>query len=138
LGRWLAEERIATAMMDISDGLSTDLPRLCAASGVGARIKAAALPAVRPGERKHAQGGRLDAVKLEPLTWAVNGGDDYELLFTVPPSKANRLPRSVHGLQLTPIGEITRGRELLLRDADGHEQALTAAGWDPFGPFDKR
>lgn len=87
------------------------------------------LPVVRLDKRKHVQGTGLDALKL-----ALNGGDDYELLFTVSPSTAKRLPRSLYGLPLTPIGKITRSRKLLLRDADGYEQMLIPAGWDAFRP----
>jgi thiamine-monophosphate kinase len=127
LGQWLAEKRIATAMMDISDGLSSDLRRLCAASGVGARIEADSLPVVRLDKRRHAQGAGLDVLKL-----ALNGGDDYELLFTVSRNRAKLLPHSFHGLALTPIGDVTMERKLLLRDAYGYERAFIAAGWDPF------
>lgn len=122
LGQWLSEKRMATAMMDVSDGLSTDLARLCSASGVGARIEAAVLPVVR-----------LTGVsRSAPLSWALDGGDDYELLFTVNPRNTKRLPRSFGGLPLTAIGEIAVDRKLLLRDAGGYERDLIAAGWDPF------
>lgn len=127
LGQWLAEKRLATAMMDLSDGLSTDLPRLCAASGVGASIEAASLPFLRfPARRKNA------SAELDPLPLALHGGDDYELLFTVPPKKAGALPRSFRGLTLTPIGAITSRRQVLLLDDKGRRQPLRPLGWDPF------
>ena len=126
LGQWLAAKRIPSAMMDISDGLSSDLPRLCAASQVGARINADALPVVR-------LNGKARAPRFDPLSLALDGGDDYELLFTVNPRNVQRLPRSFHGLPLTRIGEITRERKLLLRDAHGRERHLLPHGWDPFG-----
>lgn len=125
LGTWLADQKLATAMMDLSDGLSSDLPRLCITSGVGARIAAAALPYPRlPGA----------AAKLvfDPLDLALNGGDDYELLFTVRPNNLSRIPRSYSGVPLTQIGEIIRGRKLRLRHVDGRETSLLAHGWDPF------
>lgn len=125
LGRWLSARGIATAMMDLSDGLSSDLPRLCAASGVGARIESTSIPAV-------SLAGRRDTKRLDPLDLALNGGDDYELLFTVRPSKARRLPRSFQGIPLTKIGEITRERILILVQSDGLEETLRVAGWDPF------
>jgi thiamine-monophosphate kinase len=125
LGRWLTARGIATAMMDLSDGLSSDLPRLCAASGVGARIESTSIPAV-------SLAGRRDTKRLDPLDLALNGGDDYELLFTVRPSKARRLPRSFQGIPLTNIGEITRERILILVQSDGLEETLRVAGWDPF------
>jgi thiamine-monophosphate kinase len=125
LGRWLSDNRMATAMMDLSDGLSTDLPRLCAASGVGARIEAAKIPAVRVAARPGAR-------NLDPLDLALNGGDDYELLFAVRPTKARQVPRVFQGIPLTGIGEITRQRSLTLVRRDAREEALHSRGWDPF------
>jgi thiamine-monophosphate kinase len=130
LGRWLAEHRLATAMMDLSDGLSTDLPRLCRASGVGARLESAKIPAVRVPRWNAAS--NLRAASIDPLTLALNGGDDYELLFTVRPDTAHRLPSIFRGISLTGIGEITRERRLKLRHPNGRETNLRTAGWDPF------
>ncbi len=125
LGRWLAECRLASAMMDLSDGLSTDLPRLCAASGVGARIETAKIPTVQL--PKDGRGGTS-----VPLNLALHGGDDYELLFTVPRIKVKQIPYSQNGTRLTVIGEITKGKTLLLVDEGGHEAPLPNLGWDPF------
>lgn len=125
LGRWLAERRLVSAMMDLSDGLSADLPRLCAASGVGARVESEKIPAVRMPER--GRNGRL-----VPLDLALHGGDDYELLFTVPRRKLHHLPRSQNGTRLTAIGEITKERALLLIEKDGSRVPLPNLGWDPF------
>ena len=128
LGRWLSAQRIASAMMDLSDGLSSDLPRLCAASRVGARIFAAKLPTISPAS---AARNRI-AATADLVDLALNGGDDYELLFTVPRRKAPILPRFFHGIPLTNIGEITRGRSLTVIRRGGSEQPLQARGWDPF------
>jgi len=87
LGRWLAEKRLATAMTDLSDGLSTDLSRLCAASRVGARIAIDKIPKVALPKEK----GRT-LLGLTEL--ALHGGDDYELLFTVRPKQADAVPSS--------------------------------------------
>jgi thiamine-monophosphate kinase len=125
LGRWLSEKVLASAMMDLSDGLSTDLPRLCAASGVGARLQSAKIPAVRL-----PKGGR--GVDTTQLDLALHGGDDYELLFTVPRRKLKHLPRSQNGTLITAIGEITKERSLLLIDQAGREAPLPNLGWDPF------
>ena len=125
LGQWLCDRRLATAMMDLSDGLSSDLPRLCAASGVGARVESAKIPRVQIPHPNRKLG--LDSLQL-----ALHGGDDYELLFTVPPGKANRVPASFRGLPLTAIGRITKKQKLVLLDEHGHEQLLSAGGWDPF------
>ena len=125
LGRWLADHRMVTSMMDLSDGMSADLPRLCEASGVGARLEALGIPAVRLPNRSGMR-------NVDPLDLALNGGDDYELLFTVRPGKIRRIPRVFQGIPLTAIGEITRGRRLTLVGHDGREQTLPSGGWDPF------
>jgi thiamine-monophosphate kinase len=125
LGQWLAKHQVASAMMDLSDGLSTDLHRLCAASGVGARIAAARIPAVRAKVQRGTK-------PFDILDLALNGGDDYELLFTVRPGKARSLTRTLYGVPLTVIGEITRERDLSLFGFDGREKLLQARGWDPF------
>jgi thiamine-monophosphate kinase len=126
LGRWLSSRRLASAMMDLSDGLSSDLPRLCAASGVGARVVEAKIPAL-------SISGKLRLGKIfDPRDLALNGGDDYELLFTVRPNKFRQIPRSFQGLALTHIGEITSKRSLKLVRADGREATLQPRGWDPF------
>lgn len=129
VGQWLARSRLATAMMDLSDGLSTDLPRLCSASKVGAVIESLRIPAVRANRSSAAE-------KADALTLAQNGGDDYELLFTVPRSKIRLIPPRFGGIPLTQIGEITRGRKLTLIGPDGRAQALKAEGWDPFRSHD--
>jgi thiamine-monophosphate kinase len=125
LGSWLAERCIVTAMMDISDGLSSDLPRLCAASGVGARLELQRIPCAQQAKAARALG--LDALNL-----ALNGGDDYELLFTVPPNHAKSLPASFHGVALTRVGSITAKRAIVVADENGRELPLIARGWDPF------
>jgi len=125
LGRWLAEKRLATAMMDLSDGLSTDLSRLCAASRVGARIAIDKIPKVELPKTK----GRKPLGLTE---LALHGGDDYELLFAVRPKHAGAVPSSFQGLALSCIGEITRERELILAGPEGIEEKLAAHGWDPF------
>jgi thiamine-monophosphate kinase len=125
LGQWLAEKRLATALMDLSDGLSSDLPRLCRSSRVGAQIEEAKLHMVSAAATKR-------AVRFDGLELALNGGDDYELLFTVPRRSVAHIPRSFRGLPLTSIGEITLGRAIFLRDKNNREYKLVAGGWDPF------
>jgi thiamine-monophosphate kinase len=125
VGQWLAERGLATAMMDLSDGLSSDLPRLCAASGVGARVESAKIPAVPVSDSNRKLG-------MDPLQLALHGGDDYELLFTVPANKVRRLPRSHKGVALTPIGRITEKPDLVLLEENGRERQLLPGGWDPF------
>jgi thiamine-monophosphate kinase len=125
LGRWLSKRGWATAMMDVSDGLSTDLPRLCTASAVGAGIEEARIPQVRTSDLTISGGPN-------PAQLALHSGDDYELLFTVPQRKAKLLPKSFQGVWLTAIGRITRERELLLLDENGHATRILPGGWDPF------
>jgi len=125
LGRWLASNQLATAMMDLSDGLSSDLKRLSCASGTGARIFAAKLPVPGgPFSRRFDTRERLNA--------ALHGGDDYELLFCVKSDLASKIPRKFSGVELTEIGEIIKGSEIALIDSSGKQATLEAAGWDPF------
>ena len=127
LGQWLANKRLASAMMDLSDSLSSDLPRLCAASGVGARLESEKIPLIR----------NLDTARklgLDPLDLALRGGDDYELLFTVREHKARSVPRAFQSIKLTAIGRITEKAKLVICDGNGRERLLAASGWDPFLP----
>jgi len=124
IGAWLARQRLATAMMDLSDGLSSDLPRLCAASGVGVRIESQRIPALRL--------SGLDAKKFDALELALDGGDDYELLFTVAPENISRIPRSIAGTPLTLIGRVVRETKVLLISESREEIPLAKKGWDPF------
>ena len=87
VGRFLRERGLASAMIDISDGLSTDLGHICEESGVGAEIEAGAIPVAAIGK---------PARKVE-LDFALHGGEDYELLFTASPPK--RVPSRLRGLR---------------------------------------
>jgi len=125
LGRWLAGSRLASAMMDLSDGLSTDLSRLCRASRVGARIDEKEIPAVSvPGE--------LRARGLSSRALALHGGEDYGLLFTVSKRHVPSIPRVFGGQRVTCIGEIVPGRSVKLVAADGGTSPLMPQGWDHF------
>jgi thiamine-monophosphate kinase len=131
LGAWLAQHKIPTAMIDLSDGLSTDLARICTASRVGAIVDLAKLPRLDiPDSAVRLLRGKKP--KLDPLAFALHGGDDYELLFTVPPRLAAKLRRAPGHKTLRQIGEITRTRKILTRDSEGHLAALAPRGWDSF------
>jgi len=120
LGRFLSRRGLASALIDLSDGLSTDLSRLCAASGVGARLWAAKIP--RPGLP-----GAADSLRL-----ALHGGEDYQLLFTVPPRQAARLPAKFQARPLYNLGEIEAAKGVRLVTVEGKVRTLEPAGWDYF------
>ncbi len=124
VGSWLANKRMATAMMDLSDGLSSDLPRLCSASGVGARLELNRVPRLKL--------ATTDKKKFDATALALDGGDDYELLFTVAKNNFARIPKEIAGVPLTRIGEITSGERVLLVGEDGGTTQLANRGWDPF------
>jgi thiamine-monophosphate kinase len=96
----LGEERLATAMIDISDGLSSDIAHLCEESNAGALIDSSSLPIDR--DVSTLCGRRA----LDPLMLALHGGEDFELLFTVRPDDVGRLPKRVDGVVISRIGEI--------------------------------
>ena len=120
LGRILRDKGLATAMIDTSDGLSTDLAHICEESGVGAQLDASLIPRARAGR----------PAREVDLALALHGGEDYELLFTAPPAK--RVPRQIRGVTLTQIGEIIRGRRVSLRNSEGSAHKLEPRGWEHF------
>lgn len=119
----------ASAMMDLSDGLTKDLSRLCDASGVGARVDLGAVPVSGP----LASGAALLGVDARSL--ALSGGEDYELLVTMPADGVGRARDELQtgfGVDLSELGEVTEGSGLIGVDAEGRETVLEAAGWDHF------
>ena len=107
----LGEERLATAMIDISDGLSSDLRHLCRESNAGAILESSSIPI--DNDVKKLCGRRA----LDPLALALHGGEDFELMFTVAPENVTRLPKRVDGVAVSHIGEITRERgELRIKE----------------------
>ena len=120
VGRFLLEKGLASAMIDLSDGLSTDLAHICDESGVGAEIQAETIPRAEIGKPVH----KVD------LQFALHGGDDYELLFTVPGSK--RVPAEIAGVSITQIGHINRGKRIGLINPDGSEVKFRPQGWEHF------
>jgi len=123
---WLGRNHFPSAMMDISDGLSTDLVRLCRASGVGALIHADQIPVV-------AVPGTLSQVpELDPLNLALHGGEDYGLLFTVPRQIGSQIPGIFRRTRITRIGEIVRGSGVGIVAPDGEVSSLKPGGWDHF------
>jgi thiamine-monophosphate kinase len=125
VGDALLRRSLATACIDISDGLSTDLAHICRASGVNAEIEQAALP-IHPMARKLGAAAALQT--------ALHGGEDYELLFTATASV--RMPSSIAGISVTRIGTVTKRRFdkslMTLLAPDGSRQALEPGGWEHF------
>jgi thiamine-monophosphate kinase len=116
-GLWLVRHGLASAAIDLSDGLSTDLAHLCEESGVSAEVDAALLP-IHPGAT---------------LAQALHGGEDYELLFTAPATA--RLPRKIAGVAITRIGRIVKarpGRPTVTLLTPQGSQPLNPAGWQHF------
>jgi len=118
VGQSLRQRGVASAMIDLSDGLSTDLEHICKESHVGAEIEAEAIPRAQVGVGK----------KRVALEFALHGGDDYELLFT----SAAAVPSQVAGVRVTRIGWTTESAGMRLIGADGKQQPLQAGGWEHF------
>ena len=120
LGRILCEKGLASAMIDTSDGLSTDLSHLCEESGVGAEIQLQLIPRASVGK---------PAREVDPQC-ALHGGEDYELLFTAPRGK--RIPLRIAGIPITQIGHVTRDKKIFLMNRGGLGYQLQPLGWEHF------
>ena len=126
LGRWLRGR--ATACIDVSDGVAADCGHIAAASGLALRLEAERLP-VSPAL---AAAAGDDARARE---WVLHGGDDYELCFTLPADRAATLaPGAGCPVPVSVIGRVDAGSGVYLRDTDGRERALAAAGFRHFTP----
>lgn len=128
-GRFLAKHALATSAIDLSDGLSGDLPHICEQSRVGAELDKLTLP-LSPACLDYAE-----ALRLDPFALALAGGEDYELLFTVTPanrSRVERMAKSV-GCRLTRIGRIRPKQQgLTAIEPDGSSRKLTITGYRHF------
>ncbi|MGB3087211.1 MAG: thiamine-phosphate kinase [Phycisphaerae bacterium] len=126
--RRLAETVVLHAMIDLSDGLSTDLNHLCTESGVGAEVRAETVPI-------SADAGRLaQSDSRSALEHALNDGEDFELLFAVGLDDAERLlaENPLGDLRLTCIGRVVEAREVTLLGAGGRREPLERRGWEHF------
>ncbi|HLJ81060.1 MAG TPA: thiamine-phosphate kinase [Ktedonobacterales bacterium] len=126
-GRALAESGVVTAMLDVSDGFAADLGQLCTASGVGAVVEAGAVPVDDAARQIAAAYGR------DPVSLALTGGEDYQLLFAVRPDgvETAKTAVAVVGGIAHEVGFVTEADAgLRLRQPDGGERPLEARGWD--------
>ena len=122
LRRQAAAAGVIAAAIDLSDGLGTDLDHLCQESQVGAEIRVSALPVAQAAGEANGDGAALER--------ALYGGEDYELLFTLPAPKGRRKLLPPPGC--TEIGQITAGGGLWLAYPDGRRQRLRPRGWEHF------
>ena len=124
-GMWLAQCGMVHCMMDLSDGLSIDLPRLCAASGTSAEIDATRLPVFEA----------ASAWDFDPVDLALHGGEDFELIFAVSGSRASIFEKSYPEKlpRLTRIGTMIRGKgDVWIRHEGGIRRRLEKGGYDHF------
>ncbi len=122
LGALLARKKLASAMIDISDGLSVDLAHVCEESGVGADVEASLVPI----------SVALRRFSKDPLALALNGGEDFELLFTVRPAKLATVRKLSSRSKLTMIGRVTTGNKIFLVGPDNKKKPLRAGGFEHF------
>jgi len=122
----LALRGVASACIDVSDGLLADLGHVCAASGVGAEIEADALPI------SSQLAASFDAQACRDL--ALSGGDDYELCFTEPSARETEIVEKLAhaGCGVTRIGRIVAGSGIRVLDANANEIEIARAGWEHF------
>ncbi len=127
-GQWLNNARLATAAIDLSDGLSGDLRHLCENSRVGAEVELNKLP-ISPACRAYAK-----IVGVSPVQLALTGGEDYELLFTARAAQQRRLERQARarGYCITRIGTIRLRRFGIRMTSDGRTQPMPITSYEHF------
>lgn len=121
----LAERVDLHAMIDLSDGLSTDALHIAEAGAVGITLRAGQIPVSADAVALAAETGR------EPIWHALNDGEDYELLFCLPPAQATQVAGAgAAGTAVSIIGEVTPEPESYLVAPDGRRELLSAGGWE--------
>ena len=120
VGRFLRGKQIATSMIDVSDGLSTDLAHICEENECGAEVREASIPLAKIGK----------PARKVSLDFALHGGEDYELLFTASPRM--RVPTQIAGVAISQIGIITRGKGQTLVRPGRADIAFEPRGWEHF------
>jgi thiamine-monophosphate kinase len=129
IGQAIGRQRVATAMIDVSDGLLIDTAHLLEESGKGARVWEERIPLSRPYQKK------IPSYSKDPYGLALSGGEDYELLFTAPPSMRDKISSlaPLHQIPITRIGEILPLREgFRIVRRDGTEYSPSRLGFDHF------
>ena len=126
IGRYLSSHQIASALIDISDGLSTDLHHLCEQSQVGAVIEGSQIP------HPKLSAAMKEELAKSPMNYALNGGEDYELLFAVPSQKTYLVPSHIKGIPVHAIGKITGQKGICSIKEATRTHRLPAAGFDHF------
>lgn len=128
-GRTAAESGLASAMIDLSDGLLSDLRHICESSGVGALLYSGALPLSKE------LLALAEINNFDPYELALSGGEDYRLLITVPPENADSFQRQFERgkpCDLYYVGKITEGEGIKMIRPDGMEERLEVKGYDHF------
>lgn len=127
-GRLLGASEAVTAMLDVSDGLSSDIGHICRSSAVGCLLRAERIP-VSAALRETAE-----YLGRDPLEWALHGGEDYELLFTVSRGHAEEVGAMLErtGVPVTVIGEITEADQGRRLERGGRTAPLAAGGFNHF------
>jgi len=116
---------MVNSMMDISDGLSSDLTRLVRASGTGFRILLDNIPV-------SADAVRMSRTGKDAIFHALNDGEDYELLFTIPPADKDEVPRKVDSVPVTYIGQITKEKKYIGVYDTGKIVSIKPSGYSHF------
>ena len=128
---FLRQRAALHSLLDLSDGLSGDLRHICEASGVGAQIEAEAVP-IHDDTRRIAQ-----VLNADPLSYALHGGEDFELCFTAPPGSIETIQADFEqqfNLSLVRVGAIQHGEGVTLAQPDGSTAILPSRGYDHFRP----
>jgi thiamine-monophosphate kinase len=127
-GRIIAQLKVATGLIDVSDGVAADLGHICRESAVGAIIEESLIPTT-PLFRKY-----CDRFNLDMLHLALHVGEDYVLLGTVPEGDAERLAMALRsgGCEFFPVGTVVAGAGLRLKGVDGSLRVIHPGGWDHF------